>query len=229
MSKLKNFIKNNPIVLLLAYWPIHGVWYFLLQQTTMARDPIAIVCAWDYNIPFCEWFVIPYAMWYVQLGLMGLYTFVKRPSKFLRLSLMVAGGAFVCMLICTAIPMYFDRSGMESFPRDNLLVDAVKLIRGIDPPTTVFPSMHVYVSLALHICLCKDEKLANHKLLKASSLVLSLLITASTVLIKQHSIIDVIAAIVLVPIMYCVAYVPKYSRLCKFFGADSKVTACKGV
>jgi len=80
--------------------------------------------------------------------------------------------------------------------------------------------MHVYVSVALHICLCKDEKLARYKLLKYSSLVLCLLISASTVLIKQHSIIDVFAAFALVPIMYCLAYVLKHQRLSKFFKAE---------
>ncbi len=220
MSKIKDFIKSHPQIYLLAYWPVHGIWYSLLQQTTMGRDPFPIVCALDYNIPFCEWFVIPYVLWYVQLSLLGIYTFFKRPSKFFRLSVMVAGGAFVCMLICTFIPMYFDRAGMESFPRENLLVEAVKLIRGIDPPTTVLPSMHVYVSVALHICLCKDEKLAKHKLLNYLSLVMCLLISASTVLIKQHSVIDVLAAFALLPIMYIIAYVPKYSRLSKIFMAD---------
>ncbi len=220
MSKVKEYVKAHPQIWLLAYWPVHGLWYSLLQQTTMGRDPFPIVCGLDYKIPFCEWFVIPYILWYVQLGLLGIYTFFKRPSKFFRLSVMVAGGAFVCMLICTLIPMYFDRAGMEAFPRENLLVEAVKLIRGIDPPTTVLPSMHVYVSVALHICLCKDEKLARYKLLKYSSLALCLLISASTVLIKQHSIIDVFAAFALVPIMYCLAYVLKYPRVSKFFKAE---------
>ncbi|MBQ3196270.1 MAG: phosphatase PAP2 family protein [Clostridia bacterium] len=218
MSKIKDYVKTHPQIWLLIYWPIHAVWYSLLQQTTMGRDPLPIVCSLDYKIPFCEWFVIPYALWYVQLALMGIYTFIKRPCKFFRFSIMVAGGACVCMIICTFIPMYFNRVGMEAFPRDNLLVEAVKLIRGIDPPTTVLPSMHVYVSVALHICLCKDEKLASRKVLKYASLVLSILITASTVLLKQHSIIDVFAAFVLLPIMYFLAYVVKYPRLSKFFG-----------
>ena len=220
MAKIKKFIITYPQILLLAYWPVHGVWYFLLQQTTMGRDPIPIVCGFDSVIPFCEWFVIPYIMWYVQLALMGFYTFFKRPSKFFRLSIMVAGGAFVCMLICSLLPMYFDRSGMEAFPRENLLVEGVKLIRGIDPPTTVLPSMHVYVSVALHVCLCKDEILSSRKALKYSSLVLSVLITLSTVFIKQHSVIDVVAALILIPIMYCIAYLPKYTKSCSFFKAD---------
>lgn len=220
MSKIKDFIKTHKYILLLLYWPFHGIWYLVLQDITMGRDPVAIVSSLDFIIPFCEWMIIPYVLWYPQLITTLLYTVIKNPKGFIRAAVMIMGGCLVCMVICTVFPMYFERQGMPMLQNDNMLTSAVKALQGFDPPTTVLPSMHVYVSLACHVVLCKDPWARRNRLLIGSSALLSVAISLSTVTIKQHSIIDVAAAVVLVGIMYFVAYTPKYERLMKL--ADKK-------
>lgn len=213
MTKIKEYFKKHKYVWLLSYWPVHGLWYLILQSVTMNRDPIAVVSKLDYLIPFCEWMIIPYVLWYIQLAGTLLYLVIKEPKSFVRASLFIMGGCFVCMLICTVFPMYFDRTGMPMYQNDNLLTTFVKALQGFDAPTTVLPSMHVYVSCACSISLCKVEPFRKNKLFVASSVLLSTVISASTVLIKQHSIIDVLTALLLVFVMYFVAYFPKYKRL----------------
>lgn len=216
MKKIIKYIKEKPQCLLLLYWLFHSVWYEILQQTTMDRNPIPISCEWDKYIPLWEFMVIPYGMWFIQIaGMMG-YTLIKQPKKLFRIIAMVGGGGIICMTICSVIPMYFDRSALDMTYANNIFGDIVALIHKYDEPTTVLPSMHVFVTVSLHICLCKDESLSKHKWLKICSLVLCVSITAATALIKQHSLLDIASALALVPVMYCVAYLPKYKFLGDF-------------
>lgn len=223
MKKIKAFIKNNRHIFVLLYWIIHSVWYEILQSVTMGRKPTAISCAADRLIPFSEWFVIPYALWYVQIIAVTLYLLLKNKRLFLRLYVYLFGGMFICMMICTLFPMYFDRTGIAMYPYDNLLTDAVKLIQGIDPPTTVLPSMHVYVTLGLHIALCRDEAFGKERLAVVASGFFTLCVCVATLFTKQHSLYDVLAALPLCAVMCALAYVPKYKKLFRFFGAEDKV------
>lgn len=214
-TKIKDYIKNHKYVWLLAYWPIHGLWYAILQQTTMARAPYPIVSDIDYLIPFCEWMILPYVMWYLQLASTLLFVFWTNPKGAVRAAVLIMGGCFVAMLLCTAVPMYFDRTGMVMYQNDNLLTDLVKLLQGFDAPTTILPSMHVYVTWACHIVLCKEPWVAGKRLLKGASAFLSLTVTASTMLIKQHSAWDALSAGALLLIMYLVAYKLQHKSLMK--------------
>lgn len=223
MKKISTYIKNNKYVLVLLYWIIHSVWYKILQSVTMDRDPTAISCAADRLIPFSEWFVIPYALWYVQIVAATLYLLLNNKRQFLRLYIYLFGGMFICMLICTLFPMYFDRSGIAMYPRANILTEAIKLIHSIDPPTTVLPSMHVYVTLGLHIALCGDKAFGKERLAVVASGFFALSVCAATLFTKQHSLYDMLAALPLCAVMYAVAYVPKYEKLFRFFGVEDTI------
>ena len=213
LKKIKDFVKQNKHSLILVYWPIHGIWYSILQATTMSRAPIAVAVELDRLIPFNEWFVIPYALWYLQIAAVTLYLLFKNKEGFTRLYVYMFGGMFFCMLLCTVLPMYFDRTGVEMYPRDNLLTDAVRFVQGFDPPTTILPSMHVYVTLGLHMAVCKDGLGMERRLMRLASLAFSLSVCLATVFIKQHSVLDVAAALPLAAVMYFVAYKPSYKRL----------------
>lgn len=208
MSKLKEYIKNNLFVLILLYWPIHGIWYTVLQAITMNRNPIPIYHSLDSIIPFCEWFVIPYVLWYAEIAAVSVYMLLKNKEGFVRLYTYMFGGMFVCMLICTIVPMYFDRSAIAMYPNDNLLTDAVKFLQGFDNPTTILPSMHVYVACGLHFAVIKDKELGT-KAVKIASTMLCLSICLATVFIKQHSVYDVVAALALTAPMYYVGFKSK--------------------
>ena len=77
-------------------------------------------------------------------------------------------------------------------------------------PACILPSMHVLVSLVLAAAVLKSECLRGKTLIKAGACVLSVLICAATVFIKQHSIVDVYAACALfVPIYFAVYFIWK--------------------
>ena len=63
-------------------------------------------------------------------------------------------------------------------------------------PTNVFPSLHVFNSLAACIAIHESQELRKHRAVQWSAYVLAATIILATVFLKQHSVIDVMAAFV---------------------------------
>ena len=94
----------------------------------------------------------------------------------------------------------------EVFTRDNFCIELVKRIYQTDTPTNVLPSLHVYNSICCYIAISYCEKLQHSRLIQKGSLVLSILIILSTMFLKQHSVVDVVAACVMAYFMYSLIY-----------------------
>ena len=72
------------------------------------------------------------------------------------------------------------------------------MLYGADTPTNVFPSIHVYNTCAtLYSILISDAELFQRKWFRTFSIIVTVLICLSTMLIKQHSIVDVVGAIIM--------------------------------
>ena len=89
-------------------------------------------------------------------------------------------GMTIFLIICTVFPNGLNLRP-EVFTRDNFCIELVKRIYQTDTPTNVLPSLHVYNSL-------------------------SILIIMSTMFLKQHSVVDVVAACVMAYFMYSLIY-----------------------
>lgn len=96
-------------------------------------------------------------------------------------------------------------------PRDNIFTQLISVLYSTDTSTNIWPSIHVYNSIGAHLSIANCGKLKNKKRLILSSFVLCVLIILSTVLIKQHSVFDVITALLLAAEMYIVVYHKEYS------------------
>ncbi len=199
MSKILNYIKNNRHCLLLLYWPIHFLWYEVLRVAYADMSVLYIYSPLDDKIPFCEWFIIPYVFWYVYIALVLFYSLFRGKKEFIRADLLLTGCMLLPMIFCTLVPNGIELSMRPDFSllgRDNFAIDLVKSIYEADsPPRNVMPSMHVSVSWALMFSVLKSEGLKNKHVLKIGAVIMSVLISLSTVFIKQHSILDVFAGI----------------------------------
>ncbi len=213
---MKTFLKKNWRWLCALYVFIYLPWFFYLERTiTMSHPDMHIMNgAIDDLIPFCEYFIIPYIMWFFYVILSCVFMLFKAGDKeFLRFALSLIIGMSIAMFICTIYP-----NGLTLRPGyipDNLCGKIIKGLYGIDTSTNVFPSVHVYNSLAVHIALNKCEALKKHNVIRACSLVLCILICMSTVLLKQHAVSDVFGAIILMAVLYVALYVIDYSKLFK--------------
>lgn len=166
----------------------------------------------DSYIPFCEFFIIPYLLWfaYVAITVAVFYLFLDI-GDFYRLTCFLFSGMTIFLLVSFLFP-----NGLEIrptvFPRDNIFTDIVRGLYKTDTSTNVFPSIHVFNSICVHIALCKNEIIKKHPLITNSSLILMILIVLSTMFLKQHSILDVVSgitlAIVLYPLFYVYNFIP---------------------
>jgi len=179
---------------LLLFWPVYLGWFFLLEQTVTTRFWIHFPP--DDRIPFCEYFILPYFLWYGYLLGTFFFFFFKDVPAFYTLCRLLIPGMLFSLLICTVFP-----NGLAlRVPIDaekNIFAGLTAFLWRIDTPTNVFPSMHVYASLAVHASISKSAVFRTRKGLLCFSFLLMCAIILSTVFLKQHSVLDVLGAFVL--------------------------------
>lgn len=194
--------------LLLLYWVPHFLWFELITYLTPRMNPHVIYSPLDDRIPFLEVFILPYVLWYFYIAAVQLYFLFKNKKDFLDVTKLLYIALFVSMLVCTLYPSTHELRPAV-FPRENLLSAAVGFLYSIDNPTMpacILPSMHVLVSLVLAAAVLKADCMRGKPAVKTGACVLSILICAATVFIKQHSIIDVYVACALFVPIHLIVY-----------------------
>ena len=200
-------------VFLLLYWPIFGLVFMSLEhivpivyKNLLGRELIytAVESAQDAAIPFCEWFVIPYYFWFAFLVGMVIYSLLFDIRAFRHYMWFVILSYSVTAIIYIVWPNMQPLRPME-FPRDNWMVDIVKNLYDFDTDTNVCPSIHVLGSLA--VCFAGlHSRTLRHWGWKLFFVVSTVLISLSTVFLKQHSIIDVYAALAVGAVCYVLVF-----------------------
>ncbi len=213
MNKKSSSWKNHKEVLVFLYFPVYLLWFFALEQ--MSPENLFVVTnPLDSYIPFCEYFIIPYLLWFPYLfgGILWFYV-RERKDGFIELSLSLVIGLTVCLLIYTVFPNA-QCLRPENYP-DNLFGELVKMLQGFDTPTNVCPSIHVFSTIAIHVAVMKSQRLKRVRGIQAASFVLACLICVSTVCLKQHSLTDVLCALGLNVLMVLAFYGWNRAHLCK--------------
>ena len=94
----------------------------------------------------------------------------------------------------------------ETFTRDNIFVQLTKMIYSMDTPTNVLPSIHVFNSMAVYFAVKHSTKLKNTQAARPGALVMTTIIILSTMFLKQHSVVDVLTALILSCLSYDFIY-----------------------
>ena len=191
-------------LLLLIYWPIYGLTFWLLERG-LTLDYRAIESSFDSRIPFCEYFVIPYYLWFVFLAGIHIYTLLFDVPSFKKLMYFIIITYTVTTVIYIVYPNKQELRPTE-FARDNIFVDIVKVLYGFDTNTNVCPSLHVIGSFAVLFTTWQCKRFKNVRD-QIWIILLTVLIGISTVFLKQHSIIDVIACLAVCAVSYPAAYI----------------------
>lgn len=191
-------------VKLLLFWPIFGILFLFAERFHPTDTYIVMHCAWDDLIPFQEWFLIPYLFWFLFLIGMHLYTLLYDVETFRKMMY------FIIFTYTTALIIYFlfptcQELRPEIFPRDNALTRFLTGFYQFDTNTNVCPSLHVVGSLAVFFAAWHTPKFRTKGWRIAFSIV-TILICISTVFLKQHSLLDIVAAIPICVIGYTLCY-----------------------
>ena len=91
-------------------------------------------------------------------------------------------------------------------PRDNIFTRLIEHLYHTDTATNLWPSIHVYNSIGAHLAIVRSREFANRPGIRKGSLVLCISIILSTMLIKQHSVFDVLTAFCMAAVMYLLVY-----------------------
>ena len=166
----------------------------------------------DDKIPFCEYFIIPYALWFLYISLTVLYFLITNKNEYYKLCAALFTGMTVFLIISTVYPNGHHLRPV-TFMRDNIFVDAVKMLYRSDTSTNIFPSIHVYNSICAHIAISRHPGLKQKRWVVNSSFILMSAICMSTVLLKQHSMFDVITAIIMISAVYPLVYIGDFAVL----------------
>lgn len=179
----------------LLWLPVYLAGYLILEHRPVStfwftQLPI------DTAIPFCEVFVIFYCIWFFLLVGTGLWLLVNDNGAFRRYMTFLGWTFMLSVLIWVLIP---NAQALRPavLPRDNIFTAVISLLYSADTSTNVFPSVHVVGAIGAALALCDCEPLRQRKLIRFGSVLLAILICASTVLIKQHALIDVVGGLAL--------------------------------
>lgn len=183
--------------------PIYLISFFTTEAIVTDNYWVSFMTV-DNLIPFCEWFLIPYYMWYPFMGIMGLYLLFTDANGF-RKFMSFIGLSFMCAIVIFLIFPNGQDLRPEVFPRDNILTRAIAGLYRIDTNTNVLPSLHVVGSLAVPFAAQNNGKLKKPWILIILYFI-AVLISLSTVFIKQHSLLDGIVAVPYAIIFYILVY-----------------------
>jgi hypothetical protein len=193
-------------LLLLLYWPLFGILFFVVERVWIRDSYFVTHCFLDAHIPFCELFVIPYFFWFVFLIGMHIYTLLFDVDTFRKLM------RFIMLTYTASLVIYVLFPNCQEFrpavmPRDNILTRVVSFLYGFDTNTNVCPSLHVVGSMAV-LSAAWNSRHFSTRPWRIAFTVAAVLISISTLFLRQHSVVDLLAAL---PICYA-AYVRVYGR-----------------
>ena len=206
----KKWIRENPHSLALTYGLFYLAGFFCLESRQGSF--YLIECSLDDKIPFMEIFVIPYVSWFLLIGGVLAWTMFRKKEDFLELCLLMFTGTTFCLAVYWVFPNGLDLRP-DTVP-DNFWGWMVGLLYSMDTSTNVCPSIHVSTSVAVGLIAGKNRWFSKKPALRWLLYFWIVLICLSTMMIKQHSVIDVACGTILSLALFPVVYLqPALRRL----------------
>ena len=213
----------------LLYMIIYMCWFYIIEHFP-GRDYTIIQTKMDYDIPFCEYFIIPYLLWFGYVAWIIIYLFFTNETDFMKCCTFLFLGMTIFLIISTLFPnIHYLRPYI--LPRDNFFTRMVLYLYSTDTSTNLWPSIHVYNSMGVYFAVIQNKRLRSKFAIRFGSFILTVLIILSTVFLKQHSVYDVITGILMGITIYIITYHTElFSNLYKRYldrqNRKAKTTGC---
>ncbi|MFD2612187.1 phosphatase PAP2 family protein [Paenibacillus gansuensis] len=182
----------------IAFIPLLSMIYAWLNN---AEAPVvhSLYTDLDEAIPFVKAFIIPYALWIPYLYVTFLLLAWKNKSVYYRALAAYTVSALVCYLI-----YYFFQTTVirPELAGDDIFTNLLAFVYRNDEPVNCFPSIHCMSSFLLIVAVRKTQAAVWAK---RGVAFFSWTIILSTLLVKQHVILDAAAGIVLAKSAYLAA------------------------
>ena len=208
-------------VKLLLFWPIFGMvfaflerglpWILSLFGKEITYYPIS--CPLDDLSPFNELFIIPYYFWFAFIVLMLIYSFffeIPIFRKYMWFFIITYGITGVIYILFPNMQDFRPLSP-EAIGRDYFLIDIAFMLYSFDTNTNVFPSMHVIGSFA--VCFASwHSKRFGKWYWRIIFFIITVMISLSTVFLRQHSILDVFGGLAICFVAYPFIFLRKKKK-----------------
>ena len=197
---MKELIKKRHLIPIAVWFVIYmGLFGFL--EIVPPKDVHLIHCALDDRIPNMAIFIYPYVSWFPYIVVCAALAIKNLDDRqFKKAVLVLTTGMNIFLFISYVWPTGLDFRESIVYDLHTLSGNLLKFVQTVDTPKSVFPSMHVYVTLVLQYTLEMQKKLVTAWGIWVGR-VLAVLIVLSTMFTKQHSAVDVTAAIVMFAVL----------------------------
>ena len=206
---LTKYIKEHKEIYLFIFYFLFIALFGMIQK--YYNPPYSHLATWpiDYYMPYNKYFIIAYAMWWPLVPAAFIYFYLRDIPSFKALCFQVLIVCYITLIIYLVYPSYLDlrQPIIESDICSNIII----WLRNIDPPRNVFPSLHVSETMSICFVVYKSKDILLNKFIKYFIYLISLMIIISTILIDQHSLADIILAIILSAIFYIIC--PDFSKV----------------
>ena len=195
---------------ILVFIPCYLAAYVLTSRGIPKDRFYPVYCKIDEMLPLCEPFVIPYITWILLIPTLLVYFFktdlyaLRRMAKYFIYTILIVMPIFIIFPSCMPLrPSSIEVHGVLSW--------LLSVIYTVDVNTNVCPSVHVIWGFGMFFALWNDRRFSSVGW-KIALIVLIVLICMSTFMIKQHSVIDVAAAVPFVLIGWFLSYRKKHTQ-----------------
>ena len=209
LKQMIYWIKMHPYSLWLLYYIPYLICFMLFEHFMTPK--IIIHSDWDNMIPFNEYFIVPYLVWFPFMFGSLLYFLFKNKRYFQDLCFFMFLGMSISLLIYFIVPNGIDLR--VDFTVDNVFAWMVNFIQGVDDSANVCPSIHVASTFAIMLVILRYPYFKHRLLINAGSACIGISIILSTMFLKQHSVIDVIAGLLLSLVLYYVTFHTNWRRI----------------
>ena len=195
---MRNWFSRHPIWFM-AFYLVFYLSVFHWLEVNITVPEVWVHCHLDDLIPFCKYAVIPYLAWFIWIPFTLFYLLWKAPrADFWRLCLPLFAGMTIALAVYVILPNGLDLRPYRVYGSD-IFARIVRQLYSTDTATNVCPSIHVFNSVTLKMAYYRSRifEEPRRRWMRPASAVLCLSIIASTVLLKQHSCIDVVMGILL--------------------------------
>ena len=165
-----------------------------------------VIHTWlDDQIPFCEYFIIPYAIWFIfNLIVVGWFVLHAEKHEYYRLITALMLGMTAFLVVSVVYPNRLELRP-DFVNTGSLCGKLTAFLYSTDTSTNVLPSIHVYNTVVLCHAINANRTIRRRKGILLSCNVLSIMIILSTMFLKQHSVIDVSLGLVMGMLMQIIS------------------------
>ncbi|MDO5146880.1 MAG: phosphatase PAP2 family protein [Eubacteriales bacterium] len=210
-DSMKEKLNQYKHVLLLLYFPVYLTIFRYLEENVPKKFHI-ISSPLDQYIPFVAIFIVPYLLWFLYMAVAGIYLLFFEKECFCRMMYFGMIGMSIFLLVSWLYPNGLNLRPTV-FAEDNIFVRLTQYVYSVDTATNVLPSIHVFNSVGVCIAIRDSERLGKNRVIQAGSTVATVLIILSTMFVKQHSVVDVMAGLVLSAVAWELVYGGRAAKL----------------